>query len=60
MKQVRTVVKQVRTVLGLLRDHLYVVNPAKCAWGQTEVEYLGHVVSYNGVQMDPCDEMAYP
>lgn len=39
--------------MNLLQTDSYGVNPKKCAWGQTEVEYLGQVVSASGAQMDP-------
>lgn len=46
-------VEHLRIVMSLLQTHSYGVNPKKCAWGQSEVECLGHVVSASGVQMDP-------
>ena len=26
---------------------------SKCAWGQTELPYLGHIVSKDGIKVDP-------
>lgn len=41
------------TVLRILRDQKLVVNRKKCAFAQCSIEYLGHVVSQQGVTMDP-------
>ena len=40
-------------VLTLLREHSLYVKRAKCSFGTTNVEYLGHIVSQNGVATDP-------
>ena len=39
-------------VLQTLRDNQFLVKKSKCAFGQCLVEYLGHVVSGEGVHMD--------
>lgn len=39
-------------VLETLGRHQLFVNRKKCAFGQTVVDYLGHVVSANGVQVE--------
>jgi hypothetical protein len=39
--------------LQLLRDNQLFVKHSKCAFGAPEVEYLGHIVSQEGVQVDP-------
>ena len=41
-----------RAVLLTLRDNHVLVKKSKCAFGQHTVEYLGHVVSADGVLMD--------
>jgi hypothetical protein len=40
-------------VLTLLRDNNFFVKPSKCSFAQAELEYLGHLVSGNGVATDP-------
>lgn len=45
--------RHVREVLGLLSTHSLVVNKKKCSFAQQTVEYLGHVISENGVAVDP-------
>lgn len=40
-------------VFQQLQSHSLVINPKKCSLGRQEVEYLGHLVSISGVQMDP-------
>jgi hypothetical protein len=40
-------------VLRLLQTHGLVANKKKCLFGQTSVEYLGHLISGDGVAVDP-------
>ena len=40
-------------VLDVLRKHQLYAKLSKCHWVQEQVEYLGHVVSADGVRMDP-------
>jgi hypothetical protein len=40
-------------VIARLRQHGLVVNPDKCSFDVTEIDFLGHIVSPNGVSMDP-------
>lgn len=40
-------------IFSLLSQNSLVINPKKCVLGRREVEYLGHIVSGKGVQMDP-------
>nr|KYP56033.1 Transposon Ty3-I Gag-Pol polyprotein [Cajanus cajan] len=44
---------QVRTVLEILRQHKLYANREKCSFAQESVEYLGHVISVQGVEVDP-------
>ena len=41
-----------RLVLQVLKDNQFFVKRSKCAFRQKEVEYLGHIVSAEGVHMD--------
>ena len=42
-----------RAVLnGLLQNQLY-AKKSKCSFGYSEVEYLGHIMSSEGVKIDP-------
>jgi hypothetical protein len=46
-------VEHVRSVLCALRGAKLYLNADKCHWGQSEVEFLGHVVTQGGVKVDP-------
>lgn len=39
-------------VLSTLQEHKLFAKFSKCSFGLQEVEYLGHIVSVNGVAMD--------
>lgn len=45
--------EHLKTVLGVLRHHQFYANEKKCAFGQSSVAYLGHVISAKGVAADP-------
>jgi len=40
-------------VLSLLEKNQFYVKTSKCTFGKEEVEYLGHIISKNGVKVDP-------
>ena len=46
-------VEHVEQVLKLLREHQLYAKPSKCEWGVNRVEFLGHIVSHEGIEMDP-------
>ena len=46
-------VQHVDKVLQLLEAHQLYVKPSKCFFGVLEVEYLGHIISHEGVKADP-------
>ncbi|KAK8947051.1 hypothetical protein KSP39_PZI006620 [Platanthera zijinensis] len=43
----------VAQVFSTLRQHQLYAKRSKCSFGQPEVEYLGHLVSVEGVKADP-------
>jgi hypothetical protein len=45
--------KQLKDVLQRLVDHGLVANRKKCLFAQQSIEYLGHVISQEGVAVDP-------
>lgn len=40
-------------VLGILRDNNLYLKQSKCSFGQASIEYLGHIVSHEGVVANP-------
>lgn len=46
-------VNHLRQVFQQLQAHKLVVNRKKCSFGDRQVEYLGHIVSREGVKADP-------
>jgi hypothetical protein len=43
----------IRMVLEKLREHHFFLKMSKCCFGKTELSYLGHIISQNGVATDP-------
>ena len=41
------------TALELLRKNILFAKSGKCSFGETQVEYLGHIISAKGVSTDP-------
>jgi hypothetical protein len=46
-------VQHVERVLQLLEEQQLYAKPSKCAFGVREVEYFDHIVSHEGVKVDP-------
>ena len=44
---------EVKTLIGVLRQNSILIKLPKCSWGQTELPYLGHIVSKDGIKADP-------
>jgi hypothetical protein len=45
--------KHLRMVFEKLREHQFYLKRSKCAFGETELLYLGHIISQDGVSTDP-------
>ena len=46
-------VEHVKVVMDALRQKSILIKIYKCSWGQTELPYLGHIVSKDGIKVDP-------
>jgi hypothetical protein len=46
-------VLHVDRMLRLLKEQQLYVKPSKCFFRVKELEYLGHIVSHEGVKVDP-------
>jgi hypothetical protein len=46
-------IKHLKYVLDTLRAHGYYAKRCKCAFGQTELQWLGHIVGAEGIKVDP-------
>jgi hypothetical protein len=46
-------VRHVDKVLQLIKEQQLYAKPSKCFFGVKEVEYFGHIVSHEGVKVDP-------
>ena len=42
-----------KQVLTVLMKHCFVANRSKCKFGRLQVDYLGHIISGEGVSVDP-------
>ncbi|KAI5338358.1 hypothetical protein L3X38_017629 [Prunus dulcis] len=45
--------RHLHTVLEILKHHQIFVKMSKCAFGVSTIEYLGHIISRQGVSADP-------
>jgi hypothetical protein len=45
-------------VLAKLREHQLYMKLSKCSFAQTSLEYLGHIISHEGVSTDPAKTAA--
>jgi hypothetical protein len=46
-------VEHVKIVMDVLRQNSILIKTSKCSWGQTELPYLGHIVSKDDIKVDP-------
>ncbi|KAJ0545001.1 putative nucleotidyltransferase, Ribonuclease H [Helianthus annuus] len=52
-KSMQQHVEDLKEVLQLFREHQLYAKKSKCSFGGSKVEYLGHVISKEGVSTDP-------
>jgi len=45
--------KHVQQVFEVLREHHFFLKVSKCSFAQHSLEYLGHIISQNGVATYP-------
>jgi hypothetical protein len=45
--------RHLRSILGVLHAHQLYAKESKCKFGVAEIDYLGHLISTFGVQVDP-------
>jgi hypothetical protein len=45
--------KHLRMVLQVLREHKLYVKLSKCIFYQKKIDYLGHIISEEGIEVDP-------
>ena len=59
-KTISDLMENLRIVLSRLRDYNLLLKPKKCNFFQTSVDFLGHVISGEGVRCDPmkCDKIS--
>ena len=57
-RDVETHVTHVRQTLEILRQNRLYAKVSKCAFFQSSVEYLGHIVSAEGLSVDPAKVQA--
>jgi hypothetical protein len=45
--------KHLRMVLQVLREHKLYAKLSKCIFNQKKIHYSGHIISANGIMVDP-------
>jgi hypothetical protein len=45
--------KHLRMVLQVLREHQFYSKLSKCSFYQKQIHYLGHIISEEGIAVDP-------
>ena len=57
-KTIKDHLNRLRSVFHLLRKAGLKIKPSKCIFLQTEVEYLGHILTKEGIKPDPKKQKA--
>jgi hypothetical protein len=45
--------KHLRMVLKVLREHTFYAKLSKCIFYQEKIHYMGHIISVDGITIDP-------
>ena len=46
-------VQHLQEVFEIISQHNFFLKPGKCSFAQQQLEYLGHIISAQGVSTDP-------
>jgi len=46
-------VQHLQEVFEIISQHKFFLKPSKCSFAQQQLEYLGHIISAQGVSTDP-------
>ena len=46
-------IQHLKQVFQIIRDNQFLIKKSKCAFAQQKIEYLGHVISSQGVSTEP-------
>ncbi|XP_012844847.1 PREDICTED: uncharacterized protein LOC105964883, partial [Erythranthe guttata] len=52
-KDLSTHIQHLHTTMTILRQHQLYAKSSKCSFGQQQIEYLGHIITADGVGVDP-------
>jgi len=45
--------EHIRIVLWTLQEHQFYIKFSKCEFYQKKIQYLGHIISEDGIEVDP-------